>query len=180
MSIVNFIVKLNITDEQIALALRCASTNKTVRKYFKSAGLVDVKDHATLKHMAGQTKKIIQSSRQTEHLRGRAPDSQRHFANSLVLSVAATPPPPTAEDLVQHATQQQVPSRSKLIKLLGLPKSSGLRAMKQMEKKRQELRQGMSSKLEWQTLISSRRGFYKKLMMARESKSSIGSDPILV
>ena len=60
------------SDKQKVVVLRVASTNKRLRHYFKSAGLIYVPEYYTLKYMVNQMKKLITKARETEHRLGRA------------------------------------------------------------------------------------------------------------
>ena len=107
--------------------MRDASTNYRVRKYFKSAGMIDSNENETMKNMTKQMKKIVMDARKTANIQGRATELQYNLANSVLLAVASTPPA-SRED--EEDGDEPFPSRAKILKLLDVPLSSGQQLLK--------------------------------------------------
>ena len=93
-------------------------------------------------------KVIIDSTRKTTKVGGRTSEIQQQFTNTLLLAVAATPS--TINNQEENRNEQElVPTRSKRLKLLGMPKSSGHRIMKKMESKRESMKYQLADQVDW-------------------------------
>jgi hypothetical protein len=58
--------ELELTEEQRVYALRKASIHPAIAMYFKSAGLFDIADYETLRHIVDQMRGILQVARETK------------------------------------------------------------------------------------------------------------------
>ena len=88
---------MNLNEKQLVIALRQASKHPLVRKYFKSAGFIDNRDHAVNKAVVDNIKKLVVTTRETEKVKGRVSDNQRAIVHSLVMGCAPTPPQPQVD-----------------------------------------------------------------------------------
>ena len=81
--------KLN--EEQQVLALHKAAQHYKLRRIFKSANLIDVKEYSLFRHMIDQTRKLIEVARETNTKQRRPTDDRRMFVDHLVIAMTTTP-----------------------------------------------------------------------------------------
>ena len=110
LKIINAILNPLINDSQIVVTLRECSIHHLVKHFFKSAGLIDLKEYATLKYLAEQMKKLLKEASRTASRYGRATDAKRRFVNSILLAIAKTPPRDDQDepDMSSKKNQSQV------------------------------------------------------------------------
>ena len=122
LAIVDVILNSKLNEQQLVLALRKASTHHSVRRIFKSAGLIDIPEYKIMMHLAGQMKGIMAIARTTEKKQGRANDDKCGLVEAVMLAVS-TPPPLTGDS-------DDAPSHSTIAKLFGIPKTTTRKLLK--------------------------------------------------
>ena len=130
----------NLTAEQLVLALRDASTHPDVRLFFQSAGLIDCDEVTTLRHVVGQSRKLLKVLLATDSKKGHVSDERMGMANSILMGFANSPTTGAASDTTA------APSRGRILQLLYLPRATGFRKLKEMEDKRAFIRHGHPAK----------------------------------
>ena len=157
-----------MNDKQIVISLRKASTHHLVRHYFKSAGLIDVIEFETMKHMTQQMKKLILKAREKRCSQGHTSDEQRSLVNAILLATATTPPPDDESNMeTTTSTTSSNPSRKLQFELLGIPKTTANRNLKRLENNRRGIRQGIEES-DW-SLIVKKKGWRKVSNEIREA-----------
>ena len=76
-AIINCILDEKLNEEQQVLALHKAAQHYKLRRIFKSANLIDVKEYSLFRHMIDQTRKLIEVARETNTKQGRPTDDRR-------------------------------------------------------------------------------------------------------
>ena len=162
-NIIESILNLNLTEEQQVYSLRKASTHPRVRKFFKSAGLIDSDEYETLKYLADQMKQILNIATSTEKSKGRANDDKRSVVQSVLLSIATTP----SRD-GENQNNRKIPSMAARLRLVGMKGSAAYDAMNKAAKKRLAIREGTEIS-DWSS-VKSRKGFWTKVSVQLRAK----------
>jgi hypothetical protein len=131
--IIDAILNKCLNDKQRVVALRKASVHHEVRRYFMSAGLIDNDEFKTLKHMGERIKGLLQETMKTENPQGRATDEKKALVESIVFAISNPPPD---DHLISNNEKSKTPSKASQLKILGIPKSTGM--YKKAEQKRND------------------------------------------
>ena len=152
-AIINCILDEKLNEEQQVLALHKAAQHYKLRRIFKSANLIDVKEYSLFRHMIDQTRKLIEVARETNTKQGRPTDDRRMFVDHLVMAMTTTPD--------SNDNNKKKHSRASIIKALGLAKSTGHLIYKRQMEKRAAIR-AKEEVTTWSS-YKGRSGIWKKI-----------------
>ena len=89
--IIKAILNPKLTDEQVVTTIRTVSSDRRCRRYFKSAGLIDVEELEALRQNQKQMYRVLSKVMKTENMRGRPNDDIRSFVRSIFLAIRDSP-----------------------------------------------------------------------------------------
>jgi hypothetical protein len=145
------------TKNQQALVIRDASVRPEIRVPSKSAGFNDARATSLAMIHQDQQKKMIARALMTKTKKGRAPDDNRSFAESVLVAMASSPSNPG---------DPPKPSKRKQIESFGLNYTTGMRLLKSATRKRKQLT-GKEEGALWAS-VKRRKGYSKISPEVRE------------